>query len=103
MFIGFYDDIVQNPGRLVSNILQFLGAYPIETDKFPSVNRKVNVSREKEMPVEVRYYLAKKYRDQIEQLSHFIGSHAQSWLKETDEVLASLGKHVVNHLRTRNH
>jgi hypothetical protein len=35
----------------------------------------------------VRYYLAKQYRWQIEQLSHHIGSHAKAWLKEADQIL----------------
>ena len=66
MFIGFYDDIVQSPRGLVSNILQFLEVYPIEMEKFQDLTRKVNVAKEKEMPVGVRYYLAEKYRNPIE-------------------------------------
>ena len=92
MFIGFYDDIVQNPGKLFLNVLQFLEVYPVEIDTFPSLFRKVNTSREKEMPVEVRYYLARKYRKQIEQLSHLIGSHALGWLREADEVVEAYRK-----------
>ena len=87
IFIGFYDDIVENPGTLFSSILKFLEVSPIETDKFPSLYRRVNASREKEMPVEVRYYLARKYREQLEQLSRLVGSHALSWLGEADNVI----------------
>ena len=92
IFIGFYDDIVQSPRTLFSSILQFLVVHPVEIDKFPSLYRKVNASREKEMPVEVRYYLARKYRKQIEQLSHLIGSHALGWLREADEVVEAYRK-----------
>lgn len=87
MFIGFYDDIVQSPEKLFSSILQFLEVHPIEIDKCPGLYRKINASREKEMPLEIRYYLAKKYRKQIEQLSHLVGSHALSWLKEAENII----------------
>jgi hypothetical protein len=93
MFIGFYDDIAQNPGGLISKILEFLEIRPIEIEKFPGLNRKVNIAREKEIPAELRYYLAEKYREPIEQLSHLIGGHALAWLREADEVLESMERH----------
>ena len=87
LFIGFYDDIVQHPNKLLSDILNFLGLDSRGGEYFHDLKRRVNVAKAEDMPDEVRFYLARKYHRSLEELSQFLGSHASVWLKDSERIL----------------
>lgn len=77
MFIGFFDDIIAQPKHLLDEILHFLGLESGTLSAAPT--RKVNASRNVEMPADVRQYLARKYLPDLEKLSARFGGHAERW------------------------
>lgn len=84
IFIGFYDDILDQPAELFERLHRFLG---IESRPLPDdlLAQKVNQSREAGMPEEIRAYLAQKYRSQLEELSHRLGGAATRWLDKASQ------------------
>jgi len=84
-FIGFYDDIKDNPRGFMLRILEFLGAEASEEHLGGDLSKKVFASPKQEFPEEFRRYLAKTYFQQIKQLSEMLGGHSTSWLEQIDE------------------
>ena len=91
VFIGFYDDIVQNPGTFLSAVYDFLGLAAFEHENAADTKQRHegrrNISTERSIPIEIQRYLATKYHQEIERLSHLLGAHAEVWLRETEEIL----------------
>jgi len=87
IYIGFYDDIVQDPQGWILDILEFLGVDNTGFSNAETLNKKVNVSRVLEMPAEIKYYLAKKYYPELLKLNTLVGSHSAVWLRETEKIL----------------
>lgn len=84
-FLGFFEDIQDEPEILMERICFFLG---IEKQvQKEAIRKKANESRQIEMPIEIKKYLAKKYIDQIEDLSRIVGGHAMSWLQQARSYL----------------
>lgn len=80
-FIGFYDDILQNPEKLLSDIYAFFGVEALESGKTHCIRKKINLSTEQEIPHEIYDYLAEKYYPEIEGLSKRIGGYSTVWLQ----------------------
>ncbi|MCI0607232.1 sulfotransferase [bacterium] len=53
LFIGFYDELVGNPQKLLSDVFDFLGVQPITTPE-RKLSEKVNFSESIEVPMEIR-------------------------------------------------
>jgi hypothetical protein len=87
IFIGFYDDVIKNPGKLLNDIFKFLNARQIEDVTERSKTYKVNVSRKLAMPKEINIYLANKYLPQLQELSKSIGGHTTVWLQQAKKIL----------------
>lgn len=87
IYIGFYDDVVQDPQKLILDILDFLGVDNTEFSSAGALNSRVNVSKAMKIPTEVKFYLANKYYPELQKLSKLIGSHATVWLKEAEQLL----------------
>lgn len=87
-FIGYYDDVENNPEKLFTDILNFLGTDRILITN--SINEKVHVSKKYEMPNEIKKYLAKKYQPLIKELAETIGGPTITWLKEAEEILTKV-------------
>jgi len=86
IFIGFYDDITLQPARLLADVLNFLG---VDLEAVPPpehLGEKVHISREKEMPEELKSYLREKYRPALRELSERFGGHAKRWLENAAAV-----------------
>ena len=84
MFTGFYDDIAERPTELQADVLRFLGADPALGRAREELVRKVHVSKEAEMPPDIRRYLAAKYLPDLAKLSARIGGRATQWLREVE-------------------
>lgn len=89
LFVGFFDDIEEKPWDILKMLFEFLGLdvgkYPIAEYTFD----KVNVSPEKKMPDQVRAFLSEKYLDEVRQINEMVGGHAQAWLAEMEQALAT--------------
>jgi hypothetical protein len=79
ILIGFYDAISDNPQRLLSEILMFLGADP--DHQLDSLDRIYNQSAYFPMPIETRRLLEEKYKPMIEELSSRYGGYPARWLQ----------------------
>lgn len=87
IFIGFFDDIVERPSELLRDVLSFLGLEP-GSSPGPRLRQNVGKSREAEMPLPVRCYLAKKYLPDLEKLSVRFGGHAERWRAEAATIIS---------------
>jgi hypothetical protein len=87
IYIGFYDDMVQDPRGWITDILEFLGVDPTGLSSAETLGKKVNVSRALEMPAEIKDHLAKKYYPELQKLETLVGGHAAVWLRETEKIL----------------
>ncbi|MBA3386966.1 MAG: sulfotransferase domain-containing protein [Chthoniobacterales bacterium] len=80
IFIGFYDEIAEQPAKILSAILQFLGCDPSLGMRMEQLQRRVHVSKEKEMPEAVHRYLAAKYYEDLVALAARFRRYPQHWL-----------------------
>jgi len=83
IFIGFYDEIMENPKSFIGKISNFL-----EIDKEPLLNsnllnQKVNVSVEIEMSKEIKSYLVEKYIVDIEKMADMFDIYPNRWLEKS--------------------
>jgi len=85
-FIGFYDDIEQDPENFLINLCEFLYIDKLESNT-KYIHSKANVSAKKDIPLALEVYLTEKYYEQIQQLSETLGRHATSWLKKAEQKL----------------
>ena len=88
-FIGFFDDIAQNPSRFLLDVFQFLGVESSQEYVTQLAFTRTNVSPQREMPPEFRLFLANKYYPQIKMLSEMLGRHASQWLQDVERLLQS--------------
>jgi hypothetical protein len=93
IFVGFLDEIQQDPGDLLLRIYRFLGVTASE-DRIPAnLGRKVNSSKEYStaIPENVRIHLAELYLPQLQELSTRFGEPATGWLRRAEESLERSG------------
>ena len=84
--VCFYDAISDNPQRLLSEIVKFLGGNPDKIQTECNLYQMNNVSIKKDMPLEVREYLKKKYHDQIKELSDVYGGYFTKWYVDSYDI-----------------
>ncbi len=84
LFVGFYDDIAERPATALTSILQFLGCDPLRAPKSEDLRKKVHVSKKKEMPLEIRQYLATKYYNDLVRLADRFGGHPENWRRTAE-------------------
>ena len=84
IFYGFYDDVVANPGNLLTQICEFIGADPekLQLDGSQRQQTKPKMGSRFEMPAAVKSYAARKYLDDIVLLNDRFGGHVEQWLEE---------------------
>ncbi len=87
IFVGFYDDKAERPAEILRAILRFLGCDPSLGVALEELQKRVHISKEKEMPAAVQRYLAAKYRDDLATLAARFGSHPKTWLTAAEAVL----------------
>ena len=100
IYIGFYDDIVQDPQKFLLNVFNFLGIESTIAFNNETLNKKVNISRELQILAEIKYYLANKYYPELLKLSNLVGGYSIDWLEEAEKILNATEKGTVaNRLR----
>lgn len=89
IFIGFFDDIVMQPAKLLSEVCTFLGVDAgLGWTSEARLRRKVQNSNEAELPLVAHRYFAQRFLPQLEQLSARFGGHAERWRSEAAAVIA---------------
>jgi Sulfotransferase family len=87
MFVEFFDELVENPERLLSRVYEFLDVPSGPQYIWPSIREKRNASPPQKMPAEVKLALTKKYEPLIAAMSDRFGGHATRWLEEARATL----------------
>jgi hypothetical protein len=89
LYIGFFEQIAENPVQLLSEIYTFLGVDNLAPDLYRStVEQKVNMGVTEVMPIYWRRYLAQRYYDQIECLHARFGNNSTAeWLASAKQAM----------------
>jgi len=90
IFVGFYEQLVQDPRALLREIYQFLGVDA--SDRFipKTVHIKRNARRYPPIPDHVAHVLARRYYEGIEQAhARFANSHTAGWVESAKRMLGS--------------
>mgnify|MGYP006301037543 CR=1 FL=1 len=88
LFIGFFEDIVHNPERLLIRLFDFLGVDSSQEYVTRLAFEQSNPSPKKKMPLEFRLYLTRRYYPQMKTLSEMLGGYAVLWRQEAEELLS---------------
>jgi Sulfotransferase family len=93
IFVGFLDEIQQDPRDLLLRLYGFLGVSASEEHLPAGLARKVNSSREysKAIPESIRIHLAELYLPQLHELAERFGEPATDWLRRAEESLERSG------------
>lgn len=86
-FIGFYDDVAEQPGRILSDVHKFLGIPSDAPESDGPLDEKIFASKQKQIPDDILRYLTEKYQPEIERLSEMLGGHTKTWLVEANGFL----------------
>ncbi len=88
-FIGFFEDMVQNPEDFLLKLFDFL---EIESNKsyisksaFMKKNASENIGQIQD---NLAKYLANLYYQDLQEINYRFGSHASVWLEEANKILA---------------
>ncbi|MDK9557290.1 sulfotransferase [Marinobacter sp. M216] len=90
IFIGFYEELANDPTELLSRVFQFLDVDDISSQLIGRTDvPKVNAARGMlgEIPRNARVVLAEMHADQVEKLAGMIQGHAVLWHEEIEEIL----------------
>ena len=87
VYVGYYDDLVDDPDAFLRGILRFLGA---RSDVgLPGLNQRVNTSAADRVPDAMRRALARQYEDSLRRLCALLpGGRAEAWLQELEGIVA---------------
>ncbi len=89
VLIAFYDAIIEQPDRLLFDIIEFLGGDASIANSEELVKKVVNVSPKVSIPEEVESFLQDKYGSLIENLADRYGSYANRWLEDLNGIESS--------------
>jgi hypothetical protein len=89
MFIGFYDQIVEDPERLLLDVFRFLDVQSDRKHITESARQRFNAAPPASMPRDVEIHLASKWLPQIQELSTTMGGYAKRWLQDAQRRLGS--------------
>jgi hypothetical protein len=88
MFVGFFDDLQAEPGRLLAEILGFLGLDAGEAALPDDVDRRRNPGRGEVVPPRFEQVLARVLADEVRAVNaRFDNAHTHRWLAYTEERL----------------
>ena len=93
VFVGFLDEIQQDPRDLLLRLYRFLGISDSEAHIPAGVSRKVNASRQyaTDIPERFQAYLAELYLPQLQELSARFGEPVTDWLRRAEGSLERSG------------
>lgn len=87
LFIGLYDDLVEDPRGFLRDVLRHIGA-----DDWPLPNHlaheRVFASCQPPAPAFIRWYYAREYREQVVALNGLLAGRVAHWLRDLDALLA---------------
>jgi hypothetical protein len=89
IFIGFFEELEQNPVSLLSRVFSYLEVEDISSQLSQKASTRVNQSSGSldAIPERIKYELALLHHEQIGRLRQSIGSYSESWHQEIQEVL----------------
>ncbi len=87
IFIGFYEEIKQNPQDLLLRLYKFLGVEEAEKYTAQSAYQKINKSSPMVIPNEVKVYLTRKFFPQIKELNKVVGNYSKQWVLDAETTL----------------
>ena len=87
IFIGFFDDVIKNPKKLILDISKFLKLDISKFEYSDTLASPKNISIKRDIPDEIEYYLAQKYYASIESLAKRFDNPASDWLQRAEEIL----------------
>jgi hypothetical protein len=98
IFVGFYDEVEEQPLVLIEKISEFLNL-PFSSGRFgKTAARKFNRGREMEIPEQILPFLANLYLQDLESLREvFRNSYTENWLAFAKERAALSA--ITNHVR----
>ena len=89
IFIGFYDQISSNPNELIQGVFDFLEIEALSLSQRELSTRR-NVSEKKEIPDEIEFILAERYKDEVYELMSVLdNTYTYNWVKNVDFILSS--------------
>lgn len=91
VFVGFLDEIQDDPRGLLVRAYRFLGVDDDEAHVPAGVAARVNTSpgQRSSVPERYRSHLARLYLPQLEELSERFGEPATGWLRRAEESISS--------------
>lgn len=88
-FIGFFEDMVQQPEDFLLKLFDFLEIKSSECYIRKSAFSKKNTSENTgEIPNNLAKYLAKIYHQDLQKINQKFGSHSSIWLEDANKILA---------------
>ena len=81
ILIAFYDAIIDQPDKLLSGIVNFLGGNESNIDS-RILLKKINVSKKIAISSNIEEYLKEKYKPLIKKLSSIFGGYCKKWEDE---------------------
>jgi len=89
LFIGFYDDIQENPAGLLKRILSFLGVDASEGSIPSSARTAVNAGIREPIPLHLHRHLASIYTPELIQLADRFGGYPSRWLQRCNSIVSN--------------
>lgn len=86
-FIGFFDQISEEPSMLLSSVYSFLGVRNDAPGLYTDLKKKVNKGKEDQIPIELERELTLRFMPELEYLNErFNNKYTKKWLKRALEV-----------------
>lgn len=101
IFVGFYEQVREEPEALLRDVYEFLGVDASEKYIQRPSEKKVNVGSYESIPAHWGCYLAERYYTQIQSIhNRFSNAATLSWLTMADNYLCSMPRSLVNEKQT---
>lgn len=90
IFVGFQDQIRNNPEQLLKDIYVFLGVDAVDEKIFGMAKQQINSHRYPDIPKDIAYSLSEIFIDDIRLLhGHFDNDYTKKWLESAEQYLAA--------------
>lgn len=93
IFIGFFEELEQDPASLLSRIFSYLGVEDISNQLSQKATKRINKSSGSldAIPHEVKYELALIHHNQIDCLRKYVKGYPENWYEEIQTILKEHG------------
>ncbi len=79
IFIGFFEAIIETPECLLKEVFKYLELDVNEVGNFKGLKNRVNKSKPMPIPENIRFFLEKMHKEQIDQLALNYGLYFNKW------------------------